>query len=201
MRGNDRRFQAIVFDMDGTLLVQRIDFAVMRSRLGVPAGESILAWIDHHSEPRKSELYETLIQMELGYALDAELLPGARATIDWVSQSGLKYGILTRNCLAVWEVVQEKCGLHVVGDIQTREGGPAKPDPRCLDPLTLKWKVDPRDTIHVGDYLYDLQLAEAAGMYSILIHPSGENPFDVECDFVAADHVSLLAHLQELTGR
>lgn len=193
------QYRAILFDMDGTLLDSRINFKEVRSRLGVPAGESILAWIDRQEPSAREDLYETLVQLELGYAFDALLMPGARNTLEWVAASGLKYGILTRNCRPVWEVVRERCGLHCIEDVQTREGAPAKPDPACLSPLLDKWKVAAHEVIHVGDYLYDLQLAAASGMYSILIHPSGANPFDVPCDFVASSHESLLLQLRELT--
>jgi len=65
--------------------------------------------------------------------------------------------------------------------------------------LTERWVgISPRQIIHIGDYLYDLQLAAETGMYSILLHSSGTNPFPVSCDYVAVNHECLLVHLQRM---
>ena len=96
------------------------------------------------------------------------------------------------------KTVKERCGLHSVTDVFTRETGGLKPHPASVEPAISLWGIPAKEVVHVGDYLYDLQLARAVGMYSILIHPNGKNPFFTDCDFVATDHGCLLEHLRTL---
>lgn len=191
-------YRAVLFDMDGTLIETRIDFQELRRRLGVPDGDSILDWIEEHEEPERSHLHGVLDEVEREAADSAALLPGARRTLDWLAERDVPYGILTRNSRASWETVKEKCDLHFVTDVFTREKGGVKPDPASIEPAAGRWGISAEEMVHVGDYLYDLQLARAAGMYSILINAEGRNPFVMGCDFVASDHEDLLDHLRSL---
>jgi HAD superfamily hydrolase (TIGR01509 family) len=193
-------YSAILFDLDGTLLISKIDFPALRERLSIPAGESILDWVFAQPEPLRSEMNEVLVGVELEAARETCLLPGAKETLAWAFAKGLRVGVLTRNCWAAWELVRTPCELESIVDVFTRESGPPKPDPECLSPILARWALPAREIIHVGDYLYDLQLAQSSGMYSILLHPSGGNPFDAPCDFVARGHGGLLEHLRSLVG-
>jgi len=191
-------YRAVLFDMDGTLVETQIDFKELRRRLGVPERESILDWIERHEEPQRSRMHATLDAVEREAADSAALLPGARETIAWLEDRRIPFGILTRNSRASWETVRTRCGLPDLVHVFTRENGLVKPDPAALGPAADAWGIAPAEMVHVGDYLYDLQLARAADMYSILIHHDGVNPFPEHCHFIARDHVELLAHLQSL---
>lgn len=191
-------FEAVVFDMDGTLVTPTVDFKQLRLRLGVPENESILDWIRSQPPQEREDPHRILTDVEHEAAGRTELMPGARQTLDWLCERGVRFGVLTRNSRAVWGIVSARCGLEAVLHVVTRDDGLAKPDPSCLSPFLEIWKTDPRRIVHVGDYRYDLELARATGMYSILLQESGQNPFPVPCDYVAKSHRSLLEHLSQL---
>jgi HAD superfamily hydrolase (TIGR01509 family) len=188
-------YQAILFDLDGTLLLPAIDFKLLRQRLGLPDKMDILEHVQQQDEAQRCRLSEIILAAELEAANRASLMPGASATLEWISTHEIRLGILTRNCIQAWELSRERCGLRPEIDVFTRELTPTKPNPLCLQPILRKWSLQAEQIIHVGDYLYDLQLASQTGMYSILIHSSGENPFSEPCHFVARDHFHLLEHL------
>ena len=192
-------YSAVVFDMDGTLVTPTIDFKGLRSRLGIPEGESILDWILAQPQREQTKLSRTLAEVEHEAAGRTELLPGARKTLDWLSERSIRYGVLTRNSRSVWGIVSRRCGLEDVLHVVTRDDGLAKPDPLCLEPFLKQWNCFPDRMIHVGDYRYDLELARETGMYSILLHESGQNPFPVSCDFVARSHKELLEHFLKMS--
>ncbi len=196
-------FEGVLFDLDGTLLEPSIDFNALRQRLLIPPGESILDWILAQLPEQRATLDHILIEVETEAAGRAKLMPGAALTLSWLLDTGVRVGILTRNCWRAWELARDRCGLSRVTDVFTRELAPAKPNPACLAPITTRWGgISTQRIIHVGDYLYDLQLAAETGMYSVLLHHSGTNPFPVSCDHVAPDHDKLLVHLRQLlSGR
>lgn len=191
-------FEGVVFDMDGTLVIPTIDFKKLRARLGTPEGESILDWIKARPIAGQEKLYRILAEVEYEAAGRTELLPGARQTLDWLAARSIRFGVLTRNSRYVWGVVSRRCGIEDVPHVVTRDDGLAKPDPLCLSPFLKEWNCAPERMIHVGDYRYDLELTRDTGMYSILIHESGQNPFPVQCHFVASSHEDLQEHLQTL---
>lgn len=191
-------FRAILFDLDGTLLAPEIDFKALRNRLSIPPGESILDWVNALPKNEREGRMSTLVEIEVEAAHRAKLLRGATQTLDWILGQGIQVGVLTRNCLEAWNIANRRCQLEKIKWVFTRESGIPKPDPRCLEPIMSEWGVSAGDIVHVGDYLYDLLLADATGMYSILVHSSGVNPFPVDCHFVAQDHETLLQHLKSL---
>jgi HAD superfamily hydrolase (TIGR01509 family) len=192
-------YKGVLFDLDGTILEPGINFKALRERLSIPQGESILDWVLAQPDGKREAMDQTLVEVEVEAARQAKLMPGAEETMGWLLESGVRVGILTRNCWRAWEIARDRCGLNQLTDVFTRESAPAKPNPACLTPITEHWGGIPAQRIiHVGDYLYDLQLAANTGMYSVLLHSSGMNPFPVHCDHVAADHQSLLAHLRSL---
>ncbi|MCG3198172.1 MAG: HAD family hydrolase [Candidatus Omnitrophica bacterium] len=191
-------YRAVLFDMDGTLLEPSIDFRALRERLGVPLSADILDWVFEQPPTQRERLNSILLEVEIEAAERSALLPRARETLEWLTDKGIRHGILTRNSQEAWDRIRVRCDLRGIGDVFTREGGPAKPDPACLAPILRRWSVEASKIVHVGDYLYDLQLARVTGMHSILIHSSGANPYPEPSDFIARDHGELLEYLKRL---
>ena len=75
---------------------------------------------------------------------------------------GIRIGILTRNKRDNVLAVADKHGLKfdaVVG----REEGPVKPDAFGVQYLCKQFGIKPQEALVVGDYLFDLLCARAAG--------------------------------------
>jgi len=191
-------FQAILFDLDGTLLVANIDFAGLRNRLGVPDGEPILDWIETLAEDLRSEGHRILNEVEAEAAGNSRVNEGAADLIRWVAEQRIPFGILTRNTQATWEVVSSRFPFLQPDIVITRELAAPKPQPESLLPFLEFWGLAPEEIVHVGDYRFDLELAEKTGMHSILLHPKGENPFDVPCHKTVRTLGELLEYLKEV---
>jgi phosphoglycolate phosphatase-like HAD superfamily hydrolase len=96
---------------------------------------------------------------------------------------GISIGVLTRNRKKNALAVAQKHGLEFDA-VLGREDGPVKPDIFGVVKLCEYFKVKPTQAIMVGDYLFDIQCANAAGAVSVLLknhHQADE--FAKQADF------------------
>jgi len=188
-------FDGVIFDMDGTLIEPRIDFARLRSELGVPPGTGILEALDALGPDAARPKRKRLLEHELAAARAARLQPGAAETVARIRRAGLKTALLTRNAAEAMGLVLDRFDLTF--DLAwSRENGPIKPEPEGVLRACRELAIAPARTACVGDFEYDLVAANAAGAVSVLYAP-GETP-----DFAPrADHViSALADLSGILG-
>ena len=61
-------------------------------------------------------------------------------------------------------------------DVVGRDEAPPKPAPGGLLHLAAQWQVAPQALVMVGDYLFDLECAHAAGAHGLLVNLP-ENPW------------------------
>ncbi|MCA9424122.1 MAG: HAD family hydrolase [Candidatus Omnitrophica bacterium] len=191
-------FKAIIFDLDGTLLVSNIDFKGIRSKLGVPEGESVLDFLDDLEESDRKEGHAFLNAVERQAALGSIIHEGVEELFSWLNANRIRHGILTRNTKETWDIIVSRFPFLNPDLLITRNCAPPKPKPESLSPFLEKWRVKPPEIVHVGDYLYDLELAEATGMHSVLMNDLGENPFPTPCDGVVRNHAELMSYLETL---
>ena len=192
-----RPFELVIFDMDGTLIAQMLDFQAIRAKLSIPPDEDILEALEIMSPPRRKEAEAWLVRTELQAAKNARLMPGAAETLAAIRNANIKVALLTRNMRESMQMVIEKFDLQF--DLAwSRENGPIKPEPdgvlRTCDTLG----VAPAQTACVGDFHYDIVAANAAGAVSILIAPDQrQKPQFADL----ADHViTKLSQLPALLG-
>jgi HAD superfamily hydrolase (TIGR01509 family) len=99
---------------------------------------------------------------------ESSLNPGAQQTLSELHNTGIPIGILTRNqrenALAIAKMHNLKFDA-VIG----REDGPVKPDAFGVLSLCSQFGVDPSNAMLVGDYLFDLLSAKAAGAIAVLL--------------------------------
>ena len=188
-------FQLVIFDMDGTLIEQMLDFEAIRRHLGIAPGEGILEALEAMSADRRGEAENWLVRTERQATEKASIMPGAIETLAAIRTANIKTALLTRNTRASMQTVIDKFGLQF--DLAwSREDGPIKPEPDSVLKACGLLGVDPQRTACVGDFEYDMIAANAAGACSILIAPNQRPPFaDI------ADHViTKLDQLPELLG-
>ncbi len=177
--------KAIIFDLDGTITEPFFDFDAIRVEMGLSkdAGPVWEAMAKMSAEQR-GQAEKILGYHEQKAVAESSLNPGARKTLDTLRQAGLGIGIVTRNTKANAFAVAEKHGLKfdvVVG----REQGPVKPDAFGVKKICEYFTIEPRESMVVGDYLFDIICARAAGAVAVLLnnHKKAEE-FAEYADFV-----------------
>ena len=176
-------FELVIFDMDGTLIEQMLDFGAIRRHLGIAPEEGILEAISQMEPNQRNRARTWLAETEHKTACQARLMPHAMETLAAIRKANIRMALLTRNTRASMTTVMEKFGLQF--DLAwSREDGPIKPEPDSILKACSELGARPGQTACVGDFHFDIQAANSAGAVSILIAPEQRPPF---AD--AADHV------------
>ena len=196
MRDVVKQVQGVIFDMDGTLVEPLLDFAAIRRQLAIAPQEGILEAIEHMPAPRRDEAHRTLLDMELAAARQATLMPGAVETLTAIRRAGLKTALLTRNAPEAMAVVLERFPGLAFDATVSRGDGPAKPQPDGVLKACRQLGVPAERTVCVGDFLYDLLAARAAGSVSVLLATRQRPPYADQADYV----ITALNQLPDLLG-
>jgi len=179
------KIKAVIFDLDGTITEPYLDFDKIRQEIGLSSdSEPILESMAKMSPAQREKTEEILYKHEQLAVEHSTLNKGAAQLFDWLKKNNIPVGVLTRNTKHNASAVAAKHNLefHAIFD---RNDGPAKPDPFGVQKLCDFFKVNPQETLVVGDYLYDLQCAKAAGATAILVR-AGKNAekFGSEADYI-----------------
>lgn len=156
--------------MDGTLTQAMHDFDAMRAQLNLPAGIPILEALDAMEPEEARAKHRELDEMELSMAADAVAQPGCVELLDALLEKGASMGIVTRNGKKIAEATLAACGIgHYFTDstIISRDCCTPKPDPAGINLLLSLWQANPENAVMVGDYLFDLQTGQAAGVATV----------------------------------
>jgi len=176
--------RAVIFDLDGTITQPYFDFDAIREEIGLCRdGGPILEAMEGMTAQQRQRAEAILHAHEERAVAASQLNPGAKETISALLKRGIRVGILTRNKKHNAQMVAAKHGLDfdaIVG----REDGPVKPDAFGVRHLCDRFGVDPAETLLVGDYLFDLLCARAAGAVPVLIANHHQaNDFADHADF------------------
>ena len=161
--------KAVIFDLDGTITRPYLDFDLIRKEIGLsPEQGPLLEAMEKMPSQQKLAAEKVLHYHEQKAADESILNPGAAHTLLTLRQNGILIGILTRNKKDNAFAVAKKHNL-IFDAVVGREDGPVKPDAFGITFLCEKFGVTPRQTIMVGDFLFDLLCAKAAGVPSVLL--------------------------------
>jgi len=195
-----RRIRGVVFDMDGTLVAQAIDFDAIRRELGLPFGTPLLEAMDRLPAADRTAAWAVLDRHEQAAVAGAEVLPGVLDFLAWLDTRGLKRAVLTRNSRSVAEAVLGRCGLLTFDPIVTRDDAPFKPQPEGLWRICKAWGVAPTEVLMLGDYVYDIQVGRNAGARTALLTHGRDWPFAAEADWAVATFAECVAVLDEFVS-
>jgi phosphoglycolate phosphatase len=184
----------IVFDCDGTLVdSQHMICAAMRqayeaNNLSVPAREHLLAIVGL-SLPDAFRRLSVMTSGDTAHPVEAlvtcyknafaelrssvehlePLYPGARAAVDTLAgRPDTLLGIATGKSQRGVRAVLGRHGLaERFATIQTSDDAPSKPHPGMVLAAMRETGVAPDDTVVVGDTVFDLEMARAAGARAI----------------------------------
>jgi HAD superfamily hydrolase (TIGR01509 family) len=161
--------EAVIFDLDGTLVHTELDFDLIRQQIGISSGP-VLEALEHMPPADRARAMQILHQHESKAANHAPLDPHAPAVFQALADRGIKTALLTRNSRASTEITIQRHSLNF-DFVCSREdlSGKIKPSPEPVLAICAALQVRPADTLMVGDYLFDLQSANAAGSLSVLL--------------------------------
>jgi HAD superfamily hydrolase (TIGR01509 family) len=160
--------RGVLFDMDGVVVHQRLDFlAIKREIFGNTEG-FILERMNGLPEAERRRAEAILERHETAAAMTAEPMDGIRPFLAWMETRQLRRGLVTRNSRKSVELVLGRLGLRFDA-VVTREDAPPKPAP---DPVWLacrRMNVEPADALFVGDYEFDMVSGRRAGTRTVLL--------------------------------
>ena len=178
--------KAVVFDLDGTLANFNLDYKVVRAEVrsffikkGLPA--SILSTNESIFEMlKKAEIFlknngksgkaikeirgkalAIAEKFELEAAKSTSLLPGVAGTLKTLKKMGLRIGLFTINSEKSTNYILKRFRIARFFDVVTPRNSVkyVKPSSEHLESVLKALKVDPNETIVVGDGVSDIKCA------------------------------------------
>lgn len=162
-----RCVKVLGFDLDGTLVKMRLDFGSIRKEMGIPEGDT-LEYIRSLPEKERKDLLMKLENRERQAAKKAEIAEGTRELLALCKDKGMKVVVITRNSQEAAALTLEVLNLHV-DMIISREDATPKPSPDAINLVLSHYGIKPFQMAYIGDYIYDLQAGNAAGVKTILL--------------------------------
>jgi len=217
------KFKGLVFDFDGTLANLTIDFEKIKRKILLLAeiffeykvegleGYPLLECIEELTNRLKmrdidlSKEFNTrcrliLVDMEMRAARRGSLFAYTKQVLMDLKQSGIKLGIITRNCTPAIKMVFPDLDDYV-DILLTREDVPrVKPDPVHVSEAIKEMGVESKQVLVVGDHPIDILCAKKAGVKSGAV-VSGNSSFEElmasNPDFIESDIKTLYYALKE----
>lgn len=161
--------KAVIFDLDGTITQPYFDFDAIREEIGLARDSGpVLESMEKMTAQERQEAERILHYHEDKAVTESQLNAGAEQTLSALRAAGIHIGVLTRNTRDNALTIARKHNLRfdaVIG----REDGPVKPDAFGVVQLCRQFGAEPEETLVVGDYLFDLLCAKAAGAVAVLL--------------------------------
>ena len=161
--------KAVIFDLDGTITQPYFDFDAIREEMGLEKNSGPVLESMQKMPPQRRNIAEQILYFhEQRAVIESKLNHGARETLELLRKDGIRIGILTRNKRDNAFAIADKHGLKfdaVVG----RDDGPVKPDAFGVLRICQQFDIEPQEALLVGDYLFDLLCAKAAGAIAVLL--------------------------------
>jgi HAD superfamily hydrolase (TIGR01509 family) len=217
---------ALLFDLDGTLIDSVYQHVIAWREALEEVGVSLAVWKIHRRIGMSGGLFVTALRRELGAELDDETLaklpdlhakaymshyhgvrplPGATELLAGLTELGIPWAIATSGSERTAGAARELLGLADEVPMVTRDRVRyAKPDPDLFLTAAAEIGVDIRDSILVGDSVWDLLAARRAGALGIGLLSGGygrEELIYAGAFRVYEDPGDLLAHLDEVGVR
>jgi len=177
----EQRYQAVIFDMDGTITRPVLDFREIRKEIGLPEGD-IAKEIAKLPSPERERAWAIIEGHERDAEDQQQLQDGAKAVLDRCRAGDMRMGLITRNVRRSVDTLCRKFDLSF-DYVITREFPHLKPHPAPILHMLEKWGIAPGDTLMVGDYIHDIECGLAAGTDTCYFLNPGRTDFGKDATF------------------
>ena len=190
--------KAVIFDLDGTITQPYFDFDAIREEIGLARDSGpVLESMEKMTAQQRQDAEKILHYHEQKAVTESKLNANAKQTLSALRAAGIHIGVLTRNKRSNALAIARKHKLKFDAVID-REDGPVKPDAFGVLRICEKFGVVPEETMLVGDYLFDLLCAKAAGAVAVLLanhNQAGE--FAEHADFCIENISQIIQIIEE----
>lgn len=184
-----KQLDAVLFDLDGTLLDTAPDFFVVMEQLcqrhnwpqqdyqtirnTVSAGSRALITLASGVQPEEEHfdgLRQQLLDLYINHlAVKTCYFEGLEETLNWLEQENIHWGIVTNKPRLYTESLLDQIGLsqRAASVVCPDDVKNTKPDPEPLYLACQQLNVDPDNTIYIGDHRRDIEAGQRAGMKTI----------------------------------
>lgn len=183
-----KRYKAVIFDLDGTLLNTLDDLAAAGNHTlqamgfaprpvddyrtlvgnGIPVLVQRMLPPGHKGDASQALALQLFRRYYSAHKADATApYPGIPALLRRLQAAGVPMGVVSNkdDALAKDVVARYFPGLFRPQDVcGRREGIPPKPDPALVEAMCRNWGLAAADVLYAGDSNVDVQTARAAGM-------------------------------------
>jgi HAD superfamily hydrolase (TIGR01509 family) len=190
--------RGILFDMDGVVVHQRLDFLAIKQEIFGTTHGFILERMAELSRPERLRAEAILERHETAAALTAEPMDGILPFLEWMEANDLRSGLVTRNSRKSVELVLARLMIRFDA-VVTREDAPPKPAPEPVWAACRGMGLQPSEVIFVGDYEFDMLSGRRAGAGTVLLRSgtiTASERADLSVDSLAELRVWLEAHNQ-----
>jgi len=189
-----RGIEAVIFDMDGTLVDSSYDWPAIRRRLGV-TGASIIDDLNGHPEPERSRRWAELEEIEAAATAEATIHEGAHELLEVIAQHHLSTALVTNNSDVNVERLLDRLGLDF-DVVVTRDSGLWKPSGAPVTEAAKRLGVDSDRCLGVGDSHYDILAGREAGLGGVCVLHDGNGRHDGAADLAFKDIPAFVRYLK-----
>ncbi len=158
----------ILFDMDGVVVHQRLDFLAIKQEIFGSTHGYILERMADLPPTERARAEAVLERHETVAAAEAEAMDGILPFLAWMDARALRRGLVTRNSRRSVEIVLARLGLRFDA-VVTREDAPPKPAPEPVWLACRRMGVTPAGVLFVGDFEFDMLAGRRAGVRTVLL--------------------------------
>jgi len=158
----------ILFDMDGVVVQQRLDFLAIKREIFGDTHGFVLERMAELPPAERARADAILERHETAAAAEAEPMDGILPFLRWMETRGLRRGLVTRNSRKSVDLVLARLDLRFDA-VVTREDAPPKPAPEPVWLGCRRMDLAPSEVLFVGDFEFDMLAGRRAGVRTVLL--------------------------------
>jgi HAD superfamily hydrolase (TIGR01549 family) len=186
--------EAVIFDMDGTLVDSSYDWPAIGRRLEV-TGPSIIDELHGLSEPQRSRRWRELEEIEAAATADATMHDGVGDLLAALADHRISSALVTNNSEANTTRLLDRFELEF-DVVLTRDSGLWKPSGAPITEAVRRLGIAPAACLGVGDSHYDILAARDADLGAVCVLHDGVGRYHGETDLSFRDIPSFVRYLR-----